>query len=296
MIEVTSILVRSYDLDHLDLFWELNSQMQEAIEEYDFFILRSIDGFAGPYQQVAGPFYNTYQYRDPDVHRLHKWRDYFYKLKLVHRASGRVREYGPESLRAPPDRIALEIQRRECLLWREFAGRSVFLYPKLTFGQRCRHCWDEGSRGNTIGRAVQSNCATCYDTTFVGGFAYPIEIYAQIDPHPKGLQRTDLKEHQYEVTTARTIAYPPIKPGDMIVEAENKRWLVESPVSHTEKKRAVIRQELKLSLYSPDDIKHSVPVNADLQRLHNSKRSMTRPMCLDSRPDDPVEDKIEAPS
>lgn len=293
MIEVTSILVRSYDLDHLDLFWELNSQEQEAIEEYDFYILRSIDGYAGPFQQVAGPFYNTFQYRDPDVHRLHKWRDYYYKLKLVHRQTGNEREYGPEFMQAPPDRLALEIQRREALLWKEFAGRLVFLYPRLTFGQRCRHCWDLGDRGNTIGRPVQSNCAVCYDTTFVGGFANPIGIYAQIDPHPESVQRTDIKELQLIQSSGRTIAYPPIKPKDMIVEAENKRWLVESPVSHTEKKRAVIRQELKLSLYEPDDIKHSVPVNSDLRRLHNSERSMRRPMCLDSRPEDVLEDRVE---
>lgn len=289
MIEVTSILVRSYDLDHLDVFWTLNEQNDERVEEYDFHVLRSIDGPAGPFQVVAGPFYNTYQYRDGDVHRLHKWRQYYYKIRVTHRATNQTREFGPQYLMAPPDRLALEIQRREKLLWREFAGRIVFLFPRLTFGQRCGHCWDQGPRGNTIGRETQQNCASCFDTTFVGGFATPIALHMQIDPSPIKPQKTDLKEHQFIQTTGRTVNFPPIKPKDMIVEAENKRWNVEK-VSYTEKGRAVLRQELVLGQFPKDDIKYAVPVNADVLMEHRPERAMTRPMDVQTVEDHPVLD------
>lgn len=295
MISVTSISVRSFDLDHLTLSWRLNDQDSERVEEYDFFILRSIDGAAGPYRIIAGPFYNTYLFRDGDVQRLHKWRTYFYKVRMVHRATQRTQEFGPEWLRSPPDRIALEIQRREALLWKEFAGRLAYLFPRLTFGQRCKNCWDHGPRGNTIAREVQQNCATCFDTTFVGGYAKPMAIRLQTDPSAIQAIKTDTKEVHISVTTARTSAFPPIQANDMIVEAENRRWKVET-VSTTEKHRAIIRQELKLKEYMRDDIAYAVPINADESAVYNPPREMTRPMGLQS-PEDNIglKDRLVTP-
>ena len=281
MIKLTNIVVRSFELDHLDIFWELTSSVNDVLEEHDFYVLRSIDGAAGPYEQIAGPFYNTFLFRDPAVHLLNKWRKYFYRIKVVHRPTSEEWQSQPASLEAPPDLIALEIIRRESLLLQEFNGRVVLLFPQLTFGQRCRHCWDIGPKDNTIGRAVQQNCQTCFDTTYVGGFAQPMRIFAQIDPSPKSVQPTDLEEHQFVATTGRTTAFPPLKPKDMLVEAENKRWLVEK-VTQTQKLRAVVRQELQLRQYSPDNIKHKVPVNFDLLHNFSPAREYTRPMSLQS--------------
>jgi len=289
LIQVTSIVVRSYELDFLDIFWELNEQSDERLEEYDFFVLRSIDGAAGPYHQIAGPFYNTFRLRDGNVQRLHKWRKYFYKIKWVHRASGREQEAGPAVLEAPADRLAMEIRRRELLLLREFNGRQIFHFPRLTFGQRCSNCWDLGPRGNYIARKTQQNCATCFDTSFVGGYASPMLLWVQFDPSPIAEQRTDLKEHQFIQTTARTSFFPPIKPKDMIVEAENRRWRVER-VSFTEKHRAVIRQELMLSEIAKDDVRSAVPINADLLMDHVGQKAMKRPMSLQHNEDKPVGD------
>jgi hypothetical protein len=291
MIKVTSIEVRSYELDYLDIFWTLNEQSQERIEEYDFFVLRSVDGAGGPYHQIAGPFYNTFRLRDGNVQRLHKWRNFFYKVKWVHRASGREQQAGPARLEAPADRLAMEIRRREILLFREFAGRLVFHFPRLTFGQRCRNCWDTGSRGNFIARQVQQNCATCFDSSFVGGYATPMSLWMQFDPAPVEPQRTDLKEHQFIQDTARTTFFPPIRPKDMIVEAEDRRWEVQR-VSFTEKHRATIRQELVLSEIPKDDVRHSVPIKADLLMKHVGNKAMRRPMDLQFLEDRPVRDMV----
>lgn len=291
-VEVTKIKVQAYDLDHLDIFWELNSFDDARIEEYDFYIERSVDGMGGPYKTLAGPFYNTYRFRDPEVNRLHKWRAYFYRIKTVHRPTGREEIYGPEWLRAQPDLVALEIARREHLLLREWAGRLVFHYPRLTFGQRCKSCWDEGIRGNYLGRQVQQNCASCFDTAFVGGYAKPLAIGMQIDPNPKVLQRTDLKEHQFKLTSARTIMYPPLKPGDMIIEAENKRWNIEK-ITPTEKLRATVRQEVDLWAIPTDDVRYALPVNFDQLRQHAPSRSFTRPHSLQPEQINEVDDLLK---
>lgn len=275
MIVVKSIEVRSFDLDHLDIFWELDS-FAEPVDRYDFFILRSVDGPVGPFTTIGGPFYNQYVFRDPDVHQLNKWRSYYYKVKVVHRETQVTAEYGPEWLRAPPDRISLEVQRREGLMFKEHIGRAVILFPQLTSGQRCNHCWDRGVKNNTIGRAVSQNCPSCFDTTFVGGYAQPILIYVQIDPYAKTTQRTEVSEQQYVETSARCAAFPPIKTRDMLVERENLRWRVEM-VNATEKLRSTVRQELKLRQYPPGDIKFKVPINLGVMPEFSPGREFTRP-------------------
>lgn len=293
MISITKLVVRTYDIDHLDIFWEI-PEVTEEIEGYDFFVLRSVDGPAGPFDIIAGPFYNTFNFRDPGVHQLHRWRNYYYKIRVTHRATQTTQEFGPEWLRAEPDRLGLEFQRRQNLLLQEFNGRLAFLFPALTFGQRCGNCWDVGPKGNTIGRATHQNCQSCFDTTFVGGFATPIAFFVQFDPAPKAVQRTDFEEHQFSATTARTSAFPPIKAKDMIIEAENKRWLV-NKVSGTEKLRSAVRQELELWELAKDDIKFKVPVDFDLLAQHSPKRTMTRPMSLQSELAQPVPDLLEEP-
>jgi len=291
MITVTKLYVRSFSIDYLDLFWEI-ADTTEELEGYDFYVLRSVDGAAGPFSVIAGPFYNTYSFRDPGVHQFHRWRNYYYKIRSVLRETGETQEFGPVWLEAEPDLLGLEFRRRESLLLQEFTGRVAFLFPALTFGQRCSNCYDLGPKGNTIGRATHQNCATCFDTTYVGGFAKPIRFYIQIDPSPKSVQRTDFEEHQFVMTTARTSAFPPIKPKDMIVEAENKRWLVKD-VPVTEKLRSVVRQEMKLWALPKDDIKFKVPVNFDVSSSFSPARSMTRPMCPQADFVSPIKDLLE---
>jgi len=304
---VTKLQVRTFDLDHLDVFWELNETVEARIEEYDFFVLRSIDGMAGPYKVVAGPFYNTYHFRDIEVHQLHRWRKYFYKIRIVHRETQESWEFGPEWLRAPPDLINLEIQRREFLLFSEFAGRKAFLFPALTFGERCIHCWDRGKaptnpmreeelqifkQGNTIGRSKQQNCITCFDTTFVGGYANPILFYIQFDPAPETVQRQDVAERQINQTSARTVAWPPIKAKDIVVEAENIRWRVES-MTPTTKLRSVVRQELQLHRIPESDIRYKLPIDWDAKDDFSPRREFTRPMTLGAEKEEAIPDLEE---
>lgn len=285
MIDVVNIRVRTFDLDHLDIFWEVPS-VEEDLSRYDFTILRCIDGPGGPFNQISAPLHNTFMYRDPDVHLLYKWRQYHYIIRVASKDTGRTKDYGPVRLDAPPDRLALEIQRRNNLLFSEFAGRKALLYPVLTFGQKCRHCVDGGPQGNTIGRSKQQNCITCYDSRYVGGYASPILIHTQYDPSSKGTQRTDTVEMALSNTTARLSNFPPVKVKDMIVEAENRRWQVEN-VNATEKLRATVHQELQLHEIPRGDVRYRVPVNLDLLTLHSPPREFSRPMDIGKTQDVP---------
>lgn len=242
-----------------------------------------MDGAAGPYQVIAGPFRNTYLLRDPNVNRLNKWRYHFYKLRIVHRGSGDTAEFGPQWLQAEPDLITLEIQRRHQLVMQEFNGRGLILFPALTSGQTCPRCYDRGPRGNTIGRQKSQNCIVCYDIAFVGGFATPMLIYGQIDPSPRRTLRTDTVELQPVDTTARVSAFPPLGQHDMIVEAENVRWQVEMSTP-TKKLRAIVHQELTLHEVPVSSIKYKVPILVDQFMDFAPGREFTRPMSLDNDP------------
>lgn len=283
MLRVTSFRVRSFDLDHLDLFWEIapvlgprRDEDAHEIFDYDFYVLRSGDSPMGPYQQIAGPLRDQYMLRDMQVSLLHKWRQYFYKIRIVHRPTGKEEFFGPASSDEPEkDLIAAEIIRQEDVLFREFTGRKCWLFIARTFGPRCT-CWDP-----VLGRRTRSSHALCFDTGFLGGFMSPIEVFVQIDPQGKNTQAMALGEMQPGDTAARMISFPPVSPRDILVETENTRWKVIS-VSNTERLRSAVHQELRIHAIPKGDIEYNLPMNLALQTLTTSaERNFTNPQNME---------------
>jgi hypothetical protein len=285
MLNITKLTVRSFNLDNLDIFWEISPVAGHAdgrpheIYNYDFYVLRSENAVSG-YEQIGGPFRDRYEFRDIGVSQLHKYRQYFYKIIVVHRPSGVKKEFGPASSSQPePDLIAAEAIRLEDTLFREFAGRRCYLFPKRTFGPVCT-CYDA-----VLGRNKVSRHAPCFGTGYLGGYRAPIEVWVQFDPSPKSPMPTSLQEVQSNNTVARMISFPPVSPNDILVESENKRWRVQA-VSQTERLRAVVRQELQLHEIPRGDIEYTLPVNVDLKSLKPAaERNFTNPQHTDQNED-----------
>jgi hypothetical protein len=276
---VTEFVARSFDLDHMDLFWKIADfdAVHEAITAYDFYILRS-ESPEGPFETIAGPFQDQYTFRDFGSNLLHKWRRLYYVLRIIHKPTDEEIKVGPVALLAEPDLIALEIQRQEDALFRQFTGRRCWVFPVRTFGPKCS-CYDP-----VMGRRSRSGCIECFDTGYVGGFLRPIEFYMQVDPNPSSSQPTALHgEKQPRNTSARCGAYPLLKPKDIIVEPENIRWKVVTAVS-TERLRSAVHQELSLTQIPRGDIEYKLPIN--LEDLANQKFSeelnFTNPQQIDS--------------
>lgn len=283
MINVTKITVRSFNLDHLDVFWEiapvagppLGSDLQHEIYDYDFYVLRSEAG-AGPYVQLGGPFRDVYSFRDISAELLHKWRQLYFKIRVVHRVTGEEKTFGPaSSLEPEPDLIAAEIIRQEDMLFREFVGRRCILYPARTFGPACS-CYDV-----VTGRKTRSACRLCFGTGWLQGFMSPVEVFVQIDPFPKNSEVSSLQERQPNNTTARMISFPPVSPNDILIESENRRWRVRS-VTPTQRLRATVRQELVVHEIPKGDIEFALPVQIDV-RSHRpaAERNFTNPQNTD---------------
>lgn len=279
MIQVTKLYARSFDLDHMDLFWELADFFDDNILGYDMYVLRS-ESPGGPWEILAGPFQDQYQFRDVSPALLHKWRTLFYKLRIINRTTTEMVEFGPTAQLGEPDLIALEIMRQEDVLFREYVGRRCWLYPVRTFGAKCT-CFDRVG-----GRRTRSNCLTCYDTGYIGGFLSPLECFVQFDPDPKSAQGSPSGEQQIRNSSARLISFPPVKPKDILIETENRRWRV-ATVAQTERLRARVHQELTIHELPKGDTEYKLPINiADLRSLQPAaERNFTNPQHADNDAD-----------
>ena len=279
MIEVTNIRVRSFDLDRLDLWWEISTTSEDP-QDYDLYVLRSTSPL-GPYEQLHDePLSDVYHFRDMRMGLMHNWRKLFYRIRMVHRATEETQEF-PENRGAsvdPPLALdALEAARYEEILFKEKIGRPCWLFKKRTFGPRCPHCFDA-----RLQRAKTKRCPACYGGTYLHGFMAPIQFYCQVDPTTKGNQLSTNSEQREEHTMARCIFFPPVDPEDVIVELENTRWRV-AKVTPTKRLGSVIHQELRLRKIPEGSIEFTLPLEVDLENfMGGPDREFTNPQNLES--------------
>ena len=280
MIQVSKIEVKSFDVDFLDVTWEI-VDTSDRLSRYDIYVQKSVDGPQGPWLELVGPLPgNKTQLRDNDVSFTHNWRQYYYRLRIVDQETSKEVLTEAHSNVAPPDLIAVELSRRFQLVLEQHASRKVLLFPAITSGFRCPSCYSSSPQGFSIGRQLTQNCQTCYDTTYVGGYNSPIVCHIQIDPSARNVQRTDTDEKDRQDTTARLSSYPVLKPKDMLVEAENVRWEVQS-MTPTEKGRSIVSQRVVLHRIPASDIRYKVPINWS-EDFYSPQREFTRPMDIDS--------------
>jgi len=275
--------VRTFSLDFLEFTWEIEETTLDP-NDFQLYILRS-ESPLGPWDVVAGPFEDKYRFVDNRVNLIHRWREIYYRIRSVRKADPTdVIETDAVTFEAQIDLIGAEIQRLERLVWEEFAGRRCFIFPVRTFGQRCGNCWDGPDKGKGFtSQRRRSNCLTCYDTGFVRGYCDPIEIFMQIDPSTNSVQTLPITERHQQDTTARLPNFPIIKPRDIIVEAENRRWRVVT-VTSTERLRSVVHQELRLHAISIGDVEYQLPIRIeDLRNFEPSPmRNFSNPQNLES--------------
>ncbi len=275
-IRVKDLKVVSLDLDFQEISWELEDTTQDVLD-YTFQVLRS-ESFSGPFEEICAPFEDRYIFRDNALQVAHRWRTYFYLIRVTHKATGDVADFGPSAKEPQPDLQAIEIRRHVQHLFREHAGRRCWLLPVRTFGERC-DCWSPH-----LQKRVRSNCLRCYSTGFVRGYLSPIEIWGQIDPSPKSEQNTNVGAQQQVNSTGRFGAFPPIKPRDLIIEAENKRWRVVA-VSQTEKARARIHQEISIHQIPERDVEFAITLDLGMalrDLVTVPARNLTNPHNLES--------------
>jgi len=282
-LTVKNPLVRGFSLDFLEVTWEIENT---TLDPHDFltYVLRS-ESPMGPFDIIAGPFEDRYRFVDNRVNLQHNWRSLTYKIRNIEKADPtNVADSDAFDFNGSPDLIAAEIQRLERLLWEEYAGRRCFIFPVRTFGTYCPNCYDGPEKGK--GFAMQkrrSQCLTCYDTGYVRGYFDPIEVFMQFDPSPASVQTLPHAERHQNDSTARLPNFPQLKPRDIIVEPENKRWRVVQ-VSATERLRSIVHQELRIHEIAKGDIEFKLPIRIENLRDFEPSpgRNFTNPQNLES--------------
>lgn len=251
-IELNKLKVTSLDIDFHEVTWRVAPTTRD-IFDFDFEVLRS-ESPEGPWDALTPKFQDRYTFIDNVIQIAHRWRSYQYLIRVTEKGSGDSKVFGPVGHEPEPDILATELRRHIRLLMREFAGRRCIVLPVRTFGQRCPDCWNA-----VLQQRGKSGCITCYDTAFARGYLYPIETFIQIDPSSKSQQHTNVGETQQDNTTMRLGFYPNLKPGDLVIEAENLRWRVIGQ-TQTEHSRAAVHQEVQVHRIPEKDIEFSIPV------------------------------------
>ena len=279
MLKIKNLKVYSLELEYLDLTWELESTTED-VWDYRFTVERS-ESPLGPWDVISEAFTDIYTFRDVALNQQHRYRTFYYRLKIENASTSVVSYSDTAHLSAAPDLVALEVRRLEHVVFREHIARRCWVFPRRTFGQRCPSCYDP-----VTGHQINDNCITCFDTTFVRGFLDPIEIWVQFDPTPKHHENMQLAKTQQENATGRTLDFPALKPGDIIVEVENRRWRIER-VTRTERLRAPLHQELVLHAIEIGDIEYKLPIRLeDLAGFQPSpSRNFTNPQDLEGAKD-----------
>jgi len=274
LLELVLLRCRSLDTDFNELSWALQETSEDVLD-YTFQVQRS-ESPNGPWDNLSVPFQDQYLFFDRTLVVGDRWRKYYYQIHVVHVPTEDCKDFGPFAQIPDADLIAQELRRHMQLLFKEFAGRRCYVLPVRTFGQRCT-CWNSKLRKRT-----RSGCVLCFDTGWVRGYMHPIESWIQVDPSPKTKQFTNVGEQEQSNTTMRLVWYPPLKPDDLIIEPENRRWKVVQ-VNQTEQGRAAVHQEVQIHEVPPRDIEFRVPL--DLNRAlkdiwFNPKRNYTNPTTL----------------
>ena len=252
-IKIENLRVRSLAVTHYEISWEVVSTSEDLLD-YTFQVLRS-EAAAGPWVPMSTEMVDRYLFIDNRIRGFNEYRQHHYLIRVKHRPSGDTQDFGPTSLGGEPDLHATEIRKHINLLMREFVGRRCWILPVRTFGQRCPACYNP-----TLKSRVKSGCRTCYGTAFVRGYMSPIESFVQFDPSPKNDQQANTGELQQSNTTARMGFFPPLKPKDVIIEPENRRWRV-TTVSSTQRLRAVVHQEIQLHEIPKSDVEYLIDID-----------------------------------
>lgn len=258
MITLSTLNIDAFRINDLALSWTYVPNADEDFDNYTIDIYRaeapisgdSIDGYTCIASGLSAA--TTAAYSDLTLSGLYSHsRTWYYKLLITDNTSGDESIY-PDvpcfiNKHGTTDRIYLEIVRRKNLVLAKKVGRPYFLIKRITYGTRCTHCWDPVSM-----RITESFCPVCLGTGWVHGYFDPIEFTGEMNPSPKFSEITMFGDFMPSDCVLFLTNFPIIKQKDVIVDDNNKRWVVQDTRS-VEKLGKIIEQRVHLALIMEDD-------------------------------------------
>lgn len=163
----------------------------------------------------------------------------FYRVRLV---DGRNNEYISQAVTFETYwnrydwSVAKEIVRKEAMVLRKRTGVKGWLLKRRTWGDPCPDCLDPVTL-----QSKDSNCQTCFGTSYAGGYFAPIEYWVAMNPSKRMTRLTqDRGIISANMETVRALAYPEPAQGDIWVHAAtNQRFMIQQDVSAIARLRGV---------------------------------------------------------
>ena len=177
-------------------------------EEGDFSLINSFD-------------IHTVSYLDEGINNISYNRTFFYKVFLFRNSefleeSPLLSSYHTLEGR---DFQADMVHNATIIGYNGLFGSLVYILKRKTWGPKCS-CVDP-----VRGLGAKTSCRGCYGTGFVGGFHTPILTRSQNSPRVKRfvLQLFDMEP---EDVMFKFLNFPVLKPGDVIVDSNNSRYVI----------------------------------------------------------------------
>lgn len=171
----------------------------------------------------------------------------YYWLVIKHSVNLTEEINGPYYMRTFPDYATLEIIRRKNLVLTNtrYNARSFAVLKLRTWGDYCPICFDV-----TTQRVQNDNCPTCYGTGIDGGYFDPTLIRGFKTDKPNQFQVNLFGKWEDSNSMFVLQNFPLLIPGDFLIDELNERYLIESPVNHTEKGMYIIEQQVRAKTLS----------------------------------------------
>lgn len=255
MLAFSDFRVVSFTREFFDLHWEIEPTLDD-IQEWEFYVDRS-ESEAGSWTEIAGPLIDQFFLRDNTVAAYNDIRTWFYRVRAHHVREGFDVVSDTADQGGPIDLMGAEVTRVETLVWKEHNGVALWVFPRRTFGQRCPSCYDD-----VLQKVTEADCELCWGTGFTGGYHRPIKTWGQVQPS-EIRQHVSTEDHKQPITGNITCPpSPTIRPGDLIVDARNWRW-VATAQDATTRLQVDVRQIVPVFKVEPGQIEDHVPLRVD---------------------------------
>ena len=145
---------------------------------------------------------------------------------------------------------ALDITRRETMLFERKIGMLSEIYKRKTFGEVCDKCVDQFTHTCT-----NSHCTACYGTGYVGGYYEPEELWADIVEVPVDKQASDGGTTEEKTAKIRLSNQVLLNKRDLVLDKINSNmWEVSAEPNLIKYRSFPVSQECSAFMLAPKDI------------------------------------------
>jgi hypothetical protein len=258
MATLKTFTVDSFNKNFNFLEWEFNEPVPTGNKVIEIYRSESPGDTLSGFDLVETVDVTDGSYVDDGIENLYQHnRKWYYYLNLVDNDTTEETLLPAQPVTgydSPMDYAAREILYRKDLSLKRFTQRTFYLLKRRTWGTHCSVCWDE-----TLFRATDPNCTTCYGTGWEIGYFNPVRFQCMVTPSPSYNQLLPFAKWKPSDILLTMLNFPNIVEEDVIVDDKGDRWIVVQKRS-VEKLGRVIEQSVQMSKIMPDDIVYTVPV------------------------------------